>query len=73
MKNLYTRIIKHLADEHINDAFKEGHYFGVKAGKSEERREIIKRLESLEIEKFKDTGVTLGYNTALELIKEESK
>lgn len=72
MKNLYHSIIKRLADKHITEAFNEGFYIGAKSGATEERREVIKRLEALEIDKFRDTGVTLGYNTALELIKERA-
>lgn len=73
MNNLYNRIIKRLASEQIDHAWVEGYNLGLAIGKNNSRNEMIHRLESLEIEKFKDTGVTLGYNTALELIKEESK
>ena len=70
MNNLYNRIIKRLAVEHLEEAFNNGFDYGVVAGNKEARREIVKRLESLEIEKFNNTGVTLGYSTALELVKD---
>ena len=70
MNNLYNRILKRLAEHHITDSFNDGYALGVERGLEAERREIVKRLESLEIDKFNNTAVTLGYNTALELVKE---
>lgn len=70
MSNLYNRILKRLAVHHIDDAFNEGYHIGLGAGANDERLKLVRKLEKLEIEKFNNTGVSLGYNTALELVKE---
>jgi hypothetical protein len=70
MNKLYNRIITKLADEHVARAWLEGYTLGLTKGKESTRKQITHKLESLEVEKFNDTALTLGFNTALELVKE---
>jgi hypothetical protein len=70
MKKLYNRIMNRLAADLIGNAFVEGYELGLTRGAESERRRLANKLENLEIEKFNNTGVTLGYHTALELVKE---
>ena len=70
MKSLYTKLISRLAEELVAQAWLEGYNLGLAKGKESNRRQAVNRLESLEIEKFNDTALILGFNTALELVKE---
>lgn len=70
MKSLYIKLISRLADDLVAKAWLEGYSLGLVKGKESNRRQAINRLESLEIEKFNDTALILGFNTALELVKE---
>lgn len=70
MNKLYNRIITKLASKQIDHAWVEGYNLGLAIGDNKSRNEIIRKLESLEIEKFNETALILGFNTALELVKE---
>lgn len=70
MNKLYNRIITKLADEQIAQAYLEGYNLGLARGNNSSHNKIVHKLESLEIEKFNDTALILGFNTALELVKE---
>jgi hypothetical protein len=71
MNKLYKRIMNRLADDLISKAYLEGYNLGLARGANSERNRLANKLENLEIEKFNNTGVTLGYYTALELVKED--
>ena len=70
MKKLYKSIINRLATDEIAQAYLEGYNLGLARGNNSSHNKMVYKLESLGIEKFNNTAVTLGFNTALELVKE---
>jgi hypothetical protein len=70
VKNLYKNIINRLATDEIAQAYLEGYNLGLARGNNSSHNKMVHKLESLGIEKFNDTALILGFNKALELVKE---
>ena len=70
MNKLYNRILSKLADELIAQSYVEGYNLGIARGSNSSSNKVIHKLENFGIEKFNDKSLTLGFNTALELVKE---
>jgi len=70
MKKLYNRIMTRLAADLIGDAFVEGYELGLTRGEESNRKRIVVELEKFGVEKFNNDSLTLGYNTALNKVKE---
>lgn len=70
MKTLYNRIMNRLAEDLIGKAFLEGYELGLTRGEESNRKRVVVELEKFGIEKFNDDSLTLGYNTALNKVKE---
>jgi hypothetical protein len=70
MKKLYNRIMNRLAADIIHEQFLEGYELGLIRGEQSNRKRIVVELEKFGIEKFNNDSLTLGYNTALNKVKE---
>ena len=70
MKKLYNRIMTRLAADLIGNAFVEGYELGLTRGEESNRKRIVVELEKFGVEKFNNDSLTLGYNTALNKVKE---
>jgi hypothetical protein len=70
MNKLYNRIMTRLAADLIGDAFVEGYELGLTRGEESNRKRIVVELEKFGVEKFNNDSLTLGYNTALNKVKE---
>lgn len=70
MRNLLTRIVTRIAERQIMSAYSEGYTLGNTRGANRAHSDMVTKLQRIEIEKFNNTALTLGFNTALELVKE---